>query len=288
MKKIKFVTTFSENGYHVYGQSWIESFLEFTKNYSNILAKVYINNMDITKLNYDSKVEIVDFDVAIPEHTNWLMFFQSNAHHGDWDKNLAIKFSFKSFVMMNELKLNNDSYVVWLDADSIFKSYDFDNFIEETLQGNAIACQKEAGSEHVESGIVIFDSAHPDTQVFLKRFESFYTDANEFNSFGQFFDGYAINRALANTQVPYTDLNLGYGIGGIQSDPNSTFMNPALKKRFHHNIGISGKRNYQNWKDYAKKDKFFQLIHGVNDLTLEEKLSEINNRIKNHLKNVRK
>lgn len=283
MKKIKFVTTFSENGYRVYGQSWIESFLEFTKDYSNIVAKVYVNDMDITKIKYNSKVEVVDFNIVIPEHSSWLTFFQDNSHHGEWNKNLAIKFSFKSFVMMNELKLNDGSYVVWLDADSIFKSYDFDNFIEETLQGKAIACQKEHGSEHVESGIVIFDPSHLDTQTFLKRFEQFYKDANEFNSFGQFFDGYAINRALANTNISYTDLNQGYGIGGIQSDPNCTFMNPVLKNRFQHNIGITGKRNYQNWKDYAKKDKFFQLIHGANELTLSEKIESINNKIK-HLR----
>ena len=288
MKSIKFITTFSENGYHVYGQSWIESFLEFTKAYDHITAKVYVDGMDITTLNYDQhKVDIVDYDTAIPHHKSWINLFREKAIHNNWNKDLGVKFSFKSFVMINELKNNNDCYIIWLDADCIFKSYDFYTFIDDALKNNFIACQKESNSEHVESGIVIFDSEHADKQKFVDRFETFYTTPEEFNSFGQFFDGYAIRRALDNTKVSYNDLNHGYGIGGIQSDPDCTFMNPLLKERFYHNIGITGKRKYQRWQDFAGIDPLFQLIHGVNDPPLktveeitQENLARANEKIK--------
>ena len=266
MKQIKFVTTFSKNGYHVYGQSWIESFLEFTKNHQHITAVVYADGMDLSTLDYDNgRVNTVDFDTAITGHKPWVKLFREKSTHDQWHKDLAVKFSFKSFVMIDQLKNNNNCYVIWLDADCIFKSYDFDTFVTDALQGNFIACQKESGSEHVESGIVVFDAEHPDKQQFLDRFESFYLKPNEFNSFGQLFDGYAIYRAVANTGVACNDLNKNHGLGGIQSDPDCTFMNPLLKQRFYHNIGITGKRNYQRWQDFAKIDPLFQLIHGVND-----------------------
>jgi hypothetical protein len=289
METIKFITTFSKNGYYVYGQSWIESFLEFTKDYPSISAKVYIDGMylDELKSTYNNRIEFVDFDIAIPSHKGWIDYFRKTSIHNNRDKELSIKFSFKSFVMINELKNNDNDIVVWLDADSIFKSYNFDSFLDETIKDKFIACQQEKGSEHVESGIVIFNTQHSDKQLFLDIFESLYNISEKFNSFGQFFDGYAIYRALDHSQISYIDLNKGYGVQGIQSDPNYTFLNPALRRRFHHNIGISGKKNYQNWEDYSTKDKFFQLIHGVNQKSLRQIKEENLARAKEKLEKIR-
>jgi hypothetical protein len=286
MRNIKFVTTFSKNGYHVYGKSWIESFLEFTKSYEHITAKIYVDGMNLNTLNYGNKVEFVDFDVQMPHHREWVNLFRNNSRHDSWNKDLAVKFSFKSFVMINELKTNNEDIVIWLDADSIFTSYDFETFPVDILNNKFLAIQKEDGSEHCESGIVIFDSAHQDKTKFVQWFESQYLTPSEFNSYGQFFDGFVLNRTISNTAVDFIDLNLGYGIGGIQSDPSCTFLNPALRSRFYHNIGITGKRNYQDWKNFAQLDPFFKLIHGFDGSDVKtkeqlqkEKLEKVNSKI---------
>ena len=270
---IKFVTTFSENGYHVYGKSWIESFLNFTEDKDNITAKVYVEGMNASQFNLGDKIQVVDFDTEIPEHKAWMELFNKESKHDDWNKKLGIKFSFKSFVMMDALS-KNDGYVVWLDADCTFESSDFDDFPEDMLKNNFMAGQRETGSEHMESGIVCFNANHPDKDSFLSKLRSFYMDPKEFNSFGQFFDGYALCRALIHTNVSFTDLNQGYGISGVQSDPNCTFLNPLIRKRFIHNIGITGKRKYQEWKNYVKIDERFQLIHGANAKTIEEIMEE--------------
>lgn len=281
MQKIKFITTFSKSGYYVYGQSWIESFLEFTKNNSNITAKIYIDgDMNLTKLNYGEKVEIVDFHEKIPTHQTWTSLFRKHSNHFEYQKELAVKFSFKAFVILNELKITDDEYVVWLDADSIFRSYDFDTFIEETINDKFMACQKEKSSEHIESGIVIFNSAHPDKEKFLNFFESQYMKIENFNSYGHLYDGYVIYRSLIKTEISYVDLNLNYGIEGIQSDPNFTFLNPVIRKRFYHNIGITGKKNYENWKKYINKDKFFKLLFETSGRCMREVKKENLDKIK--------
>jgi hypothetical protein len=268
MKNIKFVTTFSLAGYHVYGKTWIESFLEKTKTYSNISAKIYVNGMDVSKFNYDT-IEVVDYDTEIPEQYEWVKLFNSNSKHGQWDKDLAIKFSYKSFVMLNALKNINDDYVIWLDADCIFIDDNFEDWPKKLLNDTFIACQREDGSEHVESGIVIFDSEHIDKQKYIDKFESLYLTPAEFNNFGQFFDGYAIGRTLSSINIPHINLNQNYGIGGIQSDPGCTFLNPQIKNRFIHNIGITGKTQYREWNNY-KHDPVFKLIHG-NSISDKEK-----------------
>lgn len=281
MKTIKFITTFSKSGYQVYGKTWIDSFLEKTKNHPNILADIYVDEIPATT-NSD-KITFHDYQSTIPERAYWQQLFVQNSIHDQWNKDLAIKFSFKSFVMMHGLKNMQTGYVIWLDADCIFLNEDFDNWPASLLNNTFVACQREDGSEHVESGIIIFDAEHQDKQKYVNKFESLYMLPAEFNNFGQFFDGYAVGRTLNTIGIPYVNLNENYGIGGIQSDPGCTFLNPEIGNRFRHNIGITGKRQYQDWENY-KSDPFFQLIHGVNELPPDQKrkqnLIHVNNKIK--------
>ena len=50
MAPVKFITTFSEKGYYVYGQEWIKTFLEYTKDFPNITATIYINGMNLSQI----------------------------------------------------------------------------------------------------------------------------------------------------------------------------------------------------------------------------------------------
>lgn len=286
MKSVKFITTFSNNGYQVYGKSWIKSFLEKTKNYSHITSKIYVNGMNVDEIK-EERVDVVDFDKSIPEHKKWLKLYTEHGNHDRWNKDLAIKFAFKSFVMLTELKQTKEGYVIWLDADCVFMNDEFDNWPQLLLDNTFMACQREHGSEHVESGIIIFDAEHKDKQKYVDKFESLYMLPKEFNNFGQFFDGFVVGRTLNTINIPYVDLNKNYGKGGIQSDPNCTFLNPDIKKRFIHNIGITGKRQYEEWDKY-KGDKFFQLIHGVNDDDPQKRREHSINKINNKLKKLKR
>jgi hypothetical protein len=286
MKPVKFFTTFSKYGYLVYGKSWIESFLEMTKNYSNITATIYIDGMNTqerNKISIKDKLEILDFETSIPEHKEWMKMFNEQSKHGARDKKLCKKFSFKSFAIIKQLENSSDNYLIWLDADCIFKNSNFNNFPESFLNNKFLACQIENGSEHVESGFIAFDSSHIDKINFLNNMKNFYLDPLKINTFGQLFDGFVIFRSINHSEIDVVDLNAGYGLGGIQSDPNCTFLNPIIGDRFLHNIGITGKRNYSTWKDYAKYDEYFKAIHGVDPSeigeTTADKIKAINQKL---------
>lgn len=282
VKETLFVSTFSKNGYHVYGKQWIETFLEKTKDYPNIKAKIFIDNMTVEEMNeiaVANKLEIVDYNNEIPEQQEWVENFETISKHHIRVKELSIKFSFKGFVIAKALKDNSDKYVIWLDADCIFKSSDLVNFAENLLNGKFMACQKEAGTDHVESGIIIFDTAHPDRQKFIDTFVGFYY--GDVNSFGEFYDGFIVNRTLAHSQIDYVNLNEMFGLTGVQSDPGLTFLHPEISKRFLHNIGITGKRQYEDWVTYARQDKYFQLIHGIDPFEMRESIREKVNKVNN-------
>jgi len=274
MKQIKFITTFSKNGYQVYGKTWINSFMEKTNLFDNITANIYIDNFDENILKNNEKIKFFNYEKQIPLRFEWEKIYRKETIHNNHNKDLSIKFSYKSFVILHELTHTNVDYLIWLDADCEFLSDDFFNWPENLINENFIACQKEDDQEHIETGIIIFNMNHDDKKVFVEKFKSLYMESKEFNNFGQFFDGYAIGRTLNTIKINFLNLNEKYGIGGIQSDPNCTFLNPEIKKRFIHNIGITGKRKYDEWPLYSD-DKFFSLIPGANDITPEQRKQRI-------------
>lgn len=258
MKKTKYVTTFSKNGYQVYGKTWIDTFLKCAAS-DDVTADIYV---DFTIDAKSDKINFIDYNSAIPNHKMWLLQFESKFGGAHYNKMMGMRFSYKSFVMMHALENNNDSYVIWLDGDCVFNpDQDHSTFANSILNDKFIAVQREhnGGDDHCESGIVVFDTSHPDRITFLNQFKHNY-EIDNIIQMGSPFDGFIVYRSLNG--IDYVDLNDGWGRGGIQSDPNETFLNPEVRKRFIHNIGITGKTKYERWSQYADTDEFFKLIYG--------------------------
>jgi mannosyltransferase OCH1-like enzyme len=70
-KPITFFTTFHENGYNLYGKTWIESFINnVTTKSNNINAIIYSDNIPNLEINHP-QIKVVDFHKMIPEHKLW-------------------------------------------------------------------------------------------------------------------------------------------------------------------------------------------------------------------------
>jgi hypothetical protein len=173
------------------------------------------------------------------------------------------RFSYKSFVIQDVLSKHTDDYLIWLDGDCVFKVDDYSNFPRNLLEDKFLACQVEENHDlnHVESGILIFNGKHPDTKKFNERFIKNYT-FEELLPMGQPYDGFVVFRSLLMSNLKYVNLNASYGRGGIQSDPNYTFQHPNIKSKFIHNIGWTGKHQYNNWESVFEKDEIFNKVKG--------------------------
>lgn len=255
MKHIKFITTFSKNGYELYGKSWIDTFTKNVKE-QNISVDLYL---DFTIPVTDNRITIIDYDSVIPDHKNWITEFESKSQHSMYNKKMGIRFSFKSFVMQHALDNNTDCYVVWLDGDCVFKQNSYE-FVESLLGNTAIACQREdnGGVDHIESGIVVFDVDHADVKIFNNKFKQLY-NVDALIQCSAPYDGFMIYKALKESNIHFVDLNAEHGKHGIQSDPTQTFLHPELCSRFYHNIGPVGKSNYDSWETVSEVDEFFKL-----------------------------
>jgi hypothetical protein len=280
MKPIKFITTFSKIGYEVYGKTWIKTFSDNVKD-TNVSVDIYV---DFPITVTDDRINLIDYEFVIKSHKDWLKDFESKYNGPMYNKKMAMRFSYKSFVMQHALENNSNCYLVWLDGDCIFKvNQNFCDFQESLLNQKFIAVQREhnGGDDHCESGFVLFDTDHKDKEKFNTQFKNNYKIENVVNMHSPY-DGFIIYKSLSG--IEYVDLNDGYGKGGIQSDPTQTFLHPEVYKRFLHNIGFTGKSKYDSWETYYSKDEYLKLINGRAKKTPEQiksirqKLIEIRNK----------
>lgn len=259
---ILFFTTFNENGYDLYGKKWIETFINISNVYPNIKARIYYEGIrDISKKWTHPNITIVDYHKEIPSYNSWSNNFLSRSTHDEYVKTMTVRFGYKAFVIQDVLSKFNNDYLVWLDGDCVFKAADYENFPAGLMNEKFLACQVEENWDlnHVESGILIFDGKHPDTKLFNNRFIKNYT-VDELLPMGQPYDGFVVFRSLLMSNLSYVNLNKDYGKGGIQSDPNMTFQHPEIKSRFIHNIGWTGKHQYDNWEQIFEKDRIYKTV----------------------------
>jgi hypothetical protein len=232
------ITTFSKEGYQLYGKKWVESVLNFSSITDQVI--IYID-FDLSVPNKNCVIK--NFNDEFPEHENFKStvtnFFNTT------DKNIVIghktiKFSHKAFVINRELK-NALDVVVWLDGDVETLSAIEKNDFKTILNNKFLSCQTEKQQHkfpHIESGILVFDCSHPTTKIFQKKFEEYYY-TNKIFQLKKPYDGYVIGRVLKENDLDFVDLNQSFDIVGKNSHKDSTFQHPFLKSKFVHRIGQS-------------------------------------------------
>ena len=284
IKPITFFTTFHKNGYDLYGKTWIESFIKnVTTKGNNINAVIYVDNIPNLKINHP-QIKIVDFHKLISEHKLWKEEYLSKSTHSDYVKNMTVRFSHKGFVIQHALSTLKEGYLIWLDGDGVFNDSNYKDFPTMFFKDDeVIACQIE-DSNHVESGILIFDAENENLTRFIESYVKNYHIEEILYNYGEPYDGHVTRRSLDYSGVKCYDLNKNFGRGGIQSDPNETFLHPEISSRFSHNIGITGKRNYDNWNNVKEKDNIFSVLEkgGFKPLSKEQlQIKKIRNKRKN-------
>lgn len=254
---VLFFTTFNASGYELYGKTWIQSFINVANYYNTFRAKIYYEGFEPAEDH--PSIEWIKYEDAIPFHPEWKADYLSRTQHADYVKTMTVRFSHKAFVIHHALTHNTNDYIVWLDGDCVFNNADYTFFPTKILNGKSIACQVEHNHDlnHVESGILIFDGKSPDKMVFANAFYHWYKVDNIL-PMGQPYDGFLVFKTLLTTGIDYEDLNGGTGGGGIQSDPSMTFRHPELRSKFIHNIGWTGKNQYENWEQILKRDDIYQ------------------------------
>lgn len=152
MSTIEFVTTFSQKGYHVYGQRFIDSFIEHVGHPLTIY--------------HESQGNIDFHDLLTWRNLDYLTSRTSFIQDWGNDKekvgsardpnSQAIRFCHKVFAVADAVHRSGAEWVIWVDADVEWTSRFTESHAKRMLEGRDLAFLGRTDAPYTECGFVAY------------------------------------------------------------------------------------------------------------------------------------
>ena len=213
MSSITVVTTFHPKGFREYGQRFIDT---FQKNVDQrIKLIVYAENC--MPINPDpSRIEIIQAESSLPKLTAFKEKYKTDPRANgippdaikakrprDWHKKFkwdAVRFSNKVYAVFDAVERVNTSWLVWIDADTVFHSrWSYEEFVDCLPKDIWITYvgRGKGAATWPECGFYGMNLNHPVCHEFLKEFERMYEDAeNGIFTLEEWHDSYVFGEIL--------------------------------------------------------------------------------------------
>ena len=193
MKKIKIVSTFSDQGYELYGKKFIEDCQRFIS--KGIEISLYVDNAPVPPTE---NIKVFNLSTTIPKTLEFKQKYKENESLTDYRYN-AVKFCYKVYVMCHEAMSDVD-YLIWLDADTRMVKDITPKYLLSFLPKNYfVSYLGRKGCP--ETGFLLFDLHNPYCKEFFDRF-SWYYDSGEVFNLEQNHDGWVIDHVLKEFESP--------------------------------------------------------------------------------------
>ncbi len=159
-KRLEVVTTFSPAGYKLYGERFIDTFLEFWP--ESVLLTVYVDEYPL-KYHPNKNQGRLRFKSMPDELENFKTDNQNNldAHgmaSGQYSmRRDAVKFAHKSYVMCDASRKTRADTLIWLDADTVTHAKVEFNWLSGILAENNFLAWLNRDNNYPECGILFFN-----------------------------------------------------------------------------------------------------------------------------------
>jgi hypothetical protein len=251
------VTSMSQSYYDKIGNvmlnSWIEKWPEDVK------LRVYTE--DGLKLPQHPKYEVYDVFKEEPELRKFVERHKDRPDQQN-PKELhlgAVRFSYKTFSIINACLNKVADYVIWLDADTLTHTDVTIDFLESIVDDNKYLTYLGRENNYSECGFVIYNTNHPCNDAFMSRWKMEYTHDGVF-SYPQWHDSYVFDqiRKLFESDKLISNINLTpWG-----KDYDHVFINSVLGEYMDHMKGPRKDTGSSNKSDLfvEKKAKYWSNI----------------------------
>jgi len=204
------ITTFSKDGYELYGHKMLETWIEHWSEEYNLL--VYTENFNI--LEKDSRIKVVDLNHSCPD----LLEFKEKSNALLLDKNRreisriqkTVKWSHKVFAITDAILNSNDDYFIFLDGDTYTTNPVGSLLAEKLIEDHLIAVHFEylKGKLHFETGLIVFNKKHKQIEKFLKLYKSAYVNMTIYNE-EKTWDGFWLAQLYKELNLDIKNLSEG-------------------------------------------------------------------------------
>ena len=225
------ITTFSKDGYDLYGHRMIESWLEFWPKDYNLT--IYHENFTVVET--DDRIKKINLLDECPNLISFKKESESllNNATNKKEKNRilkTVKWCHKVYAMAHALQNFKSDYVIFLDGDTYSVDIIEENFSQLLVNDNlfAVHFEKLKDGLHFETGLVVFNLNHEKTQWLSRVLTSAY-DSLDIYKMKKTWDGYWFAHLYELYRLPVKNLS---------ENRLGVFNHPLVKKSLRHNVGI--------------------------------------------------
>lgn len=226
------ITTFSKDGYELYGHRMIETWMQYwPKNYRLL---VYVENYSISEK--DPRIQEIKIDDVCPNLLEFKDKSQKMLDNSSDKRQISriqktVKWSHKVFVISHALQTFPSDYFIFLDGDTYTTSPISDTIAADLVKNHLIAVHFEMiknNSLHFETGLVVFNNNHRQMSLFKKIYTSGYDNLSIYNM-EKTWDGFWLPKIYKEYNLDILDLSKGKRAG--------VFGNPLIYNKIIHDVG---------------------------------------------------
>jgi hypothetical protein len=173
--KLVAVTSFSQEGYDLYGKKMVQSFVENVDGFLIVYTDAPLQDIEITNVKVSYRVLNWEF----PEQVTFEDRHQSPICHGQFGGSYdyrfdAVKFSHKPAAIAAASRLIESGEVekpdvlMWLDGDTLFKAPLPVEFLNSCFPAWAHIGTFTRDNNHMEGGIIMMRYSHENVPVFTR------------------------------------------------------------------------------------------------------------------------
>lgn len=226
------VTTFSKDGYDLYGHKMIETWIRFWPKKYQLL--VYVEDYSI--IEKDDRIHEIKISESCPDLLEFKAKSEKMASMVTDKKELTriqktVKWSHKVFVISHALNNISSDYFIFLDGDTYTKSQISETLDRDLVKHHLIAVHFERilnNELHFETGLIAFNNNHHQMPLFRKMYTSGYNNLEIYNM-KKTWDGFWLPKLTNEYKFDVLDLSIGK-LSGV-------FGNPLIHNKIIHDVG---------------------------------------------------
>lgn len=229
------ITTFSIDGYELYGKKMVNTWLKFWP--KDISLTVYTEGFKLEEK--DPRLFEIDINEACPSlqvfKDKSLKLIDPNNKKSKTRISKAIRWSHKVYAMAHALNHRTTDYLIFLDGDTYSFNSVPSNLAENLAKDHLFAVHFESlpAGLHFETGLVSFNMKHNQMLMFKDQLQRGY-DNLDIHSLQKSWDGYWIAHLYQKFRLDV--LNLAQQGRGV-------FSNPLVRGILAHDAGQDKFRN---------------------------------------------
>lgn len=232
MNTVKVVTTLHEDGYNLYGKTFIPTWIKYFHTHWDIFY--YAENHTP---HFNNLVHLLDFHTVCPQ---WQKFYNHVKKLKEDTKNKkeinrlrkALRWSFKMFTLLHALENTKHDYLIWMDSDVYASNSPNEKWIQQVIGSSCFAGQRETvkGFTHIETGIIVINMKHKDIPKLINWIKQGYIEYKILNE-NKPWDGAWIGKLADSGDVDFKNISM------VTTEKHAKAFSGKSLKWLHHRVG---------------------------------------------------